>query len=720
MRKFPGGGRPRFPALFALPAVLLLVSPAGAEAGQRFWVSPAGSDSASGAKAAPFATLERAQRAVRSSLRRLPRADVTVILRGGVYRLSRPLVLTGADSPGGGHRVVFRAYRRERPLISGARRIPGSAWSPLDGTAGIWRARVGSLRSRELYVDGRRARLASTGGYPAGFRPSWNGGGPASGIEYLPSIRPSGFNPPGWANPAKWTNVSDIEAMILTQWKTMTVPVRSITAAKGPTPGLMRMAEPAWRNAMAFRDPNGQPGIWSFWQVTRFQNAYQFLDSAGEFYLDHRRGWLYYKPYPWQNLRSADVELPVLESLVEGRGSAAKPVRNIEFRGLSFAYATWLAPASKDGYVSDQAGFHLVGGNHRPNVIGHDPHDAATPGNVSFRYAHNVRFVGDRFRHLGAIGLVLGTGSHETLVKGSTFTDIGSSAVRLSGISRADHAPSGAAQTSTANTISGNLISNVGWEYPDAPGIFIGFSSGTRVLGNTVQSVPWSGIALGWGWGLLDPGGFPGLPMANQYQWGNWAKPTPNRNSVVAGNTIRRFLGRLWDGGAIYTTGFQGTSPGNGLLIRNNTAYDKRADAAGNTIYTDGGSRYITVRGNTSYDNPIGALDFGPPPRDGDPLPYPKILSDGNGLPYGSDIGGCRTYGDITYRGNSWFQAPMQTEMQLANAIYGGISPGKPPPYSPQGFFDICPYSTAGISYPTNLSFSGNSIYTPAYSPKPR
>jgi hypothetical protein len=712
------GRCPRPPALFALLLLLLLVSPAVASASRRFWVSPAGSDSASGTKQDPFATLERARRAVRGSIRHLPGADVTVFLRGGVYQLSRPLVLTASDSPPDGHQVVFRAYRRERPLISGARRVPGAAWSRFDGKADIWRAHVGRVRSRELYVNGRRASLASTEDYPAGFLPSWNGGGPASGIEYLPSIKPNGFNSRRWGDPANWTNVRDIEAVILTQWKTMTVPLQSITPANGSSPGLLRMAEPAWTNANVFRDSNGQPGIWSFWQVTRFQNAYQFLDSPGEWYLDQRRGWLYYMPYPWQNLRTADVELPVLQTLVEGRGSPTRPVRNIEFHGLSFAYATWLQPGGDNGYVSDQAGFHLVGSHHQPNVIGHDPHDAATPGNVSFRYAHRVRFVDDRFSHLGAVGLELGTGSHQTLVKGSTFTDIGSSAVSLSGISRADHAPDGPAQESSDNTIAGNLISNVARGYPDAPGIFIGFASGTKVLRNTVQNVPWSGIALGWGWGLLDPGGFPGLPGANQYQWGNWPEPTPNRNSVVAGNTIRGFLGQLWDGGAIYTTGFQGTSPANALLIKNNTAYGKRSGAGGNTIYTDGGSRYIRVRGNTSYDNPIGALDFGPPPRDGDPLPYSKLPSDANGLPYGSDIGGCRTYGDISYARNSWFQAPMETEMQLANDLYEAISPGTPPPYSSQGFFDICPYTAAGTSYPTNLSFSGNSVYSPAYTPK--
>jgi hypothetical protein len=701
----------RWILLGALLLVVPLASAAEASAANYFWVSPRGSDSSPGTKAAPFATLGRAQKAVRQSLRLQPEADVVVILRGGTYRMKGPLKLNAADSARNGHKVVFRAYEGERPLISGAARVPGSAWSLFDKEADIWRAQVGKVSSRELYVNGQRATRAATEKYPAGFRPSWDEGGPEGGIEYLPTIQPNGLNPPSWGDPTTWTNVGDIEAVIDTQWKTMTVPLSSITPASGSTPGLLHMAEPAWHNANVFRGADGQPGVWSFWQVTRFENAYRFLDEPGEWYLDENHGWLYYIPNPWENLKSADVQLPVLQTLIQGHGTEAKPVANIELRGLTFSYATWLTPSGPNGYVSDQAGFHLVGEGHEPNTIGHDPRDAATPGNVAFSFDHDIRFVNDRFRHLGAVGLTLGTGSQHTLVKGSTFSDVGSSALQLSGIASKDHDPQNRVQTSFGNTISGNLISHVAWGYPDAPGIFVGFSSGTKVLRNTIEDVPWSGIALGWGWGLLDPGGFPGLPGASRYQWGTWETPTPNRNSLVAYNTIREYLGLLWDGGAVYTTGAQGTSGENGLRIEGNTAYDKRRTAGGNTFYTDGGSRYITIRENTSYENPIGTTNFGPPPRAGDPLPYPKTPSDGNGLPYGSDIGGCVTYGDILYQRNSWFEAPMQIDMQLGNDLYELISEGKLKPYSPEGFFDVCPYSAQGTSYPTNLSFSENTVH---------
>src|SRR6266545_2608645 len=228
--------------LWPLLLVALLAAPVGASADQRFWVSPHGSDASPGTKAAPFTSLKRAQEAVRQSLRGRPKADVRVIMRGGLYRLKKPLRLTSRDSARHGREVVYRAHRGERPIISGAERVPGSAWSRYDQHANIWRARVGKVQTRELYVNGHRETRATTDDYPAGFRPSWNDGGSDSGIEYLPTIEPSGLNPASWGDPATWTNVSDIEAVILTQWKTMTVPLRSITLAESSTPGLLRMA----------------------------------------------------------------------------------------------------------------------------------------------------------------------------------------------------------------------------------------------------------------------------------------------------------------------------------------------------------------------------------------------------------------------------------------------------------------------------------------------
>jgi len=82
-----------------------------------------------------------------------------------------------------------------------------------------------------------------------------------------------------------------------------------------------------------------------------------------------------------------------------------------------------------------------------------------------------------------------------------------------------------ASQFTKDNLISNNLVENIGVEFYDAPGIFVGVTTRTSVTHNTILNVPWSGIAIGWGWGLIDPNGFPGLPHATQYFWGVYNTP---------------------------------------------------------------------------------------------------------------------------------------------------------------------------------------------------
>ena len=605
-----------------------------------FWVAPAGDDAARGDRTHPFRTLERARDAVRATDRGA-RCDVFVNLRGGHYRLERTLVLDQRDSGVKGHDVVYRAVPGERPVISGA--IPVREWSLHDATLGIHRAHVGPQRTRQLYVNGRREVRAQTEPYPDHFERT------ADGYRFVK---------PGATLPV-WTNPREIEAVTVTQWKMMRCPVQSIV---GPD---VLMQDPCWKNANVFQAPPGQQPLWNFRLLSRFENAYEFLDRPGEWYLDSAAGWLYYIPLAGEDLSTAVVELPVLEVLIEGRGERGRPVSHIRFEGLTFAYATWLGPSGPDGYAADQSGFHLVGEGHEPNIIGHDQNVVRTPGNLRFRYAQHVEFLGNDFVHLGAVGLDFDTGSQHNAIVDNRFEDISSAGIQLGGVSRDDHHPEHPEQVTRDNRISNNLVRRVGREYFDAAGVFLGFTTRTLVSHNDIFDVPWSGIAIGWGWGLLDPGSFPGLPNARSGQWGTYDTPTTSRGNRILNNRIHGFLGELWDGGAIYSQGQQGVSADDGELIAGNVASGKRPRAGGNTFYTDGGSRYVTLFENVSFDNPPGVTDFGPC---GLPSELPLCLvgaSDGCSslplcwlvVPYGSDSGGCIPYGDLRYVSNYWLSA---------------------------------------------------------------
>jgi hypothetical protein len=602
-------------------AVLLLLlaaaTPARA-ARTTFWVSPDGDDAARGSRQHPFRTLERARaaaRAVRAA------GDVVITLRGGMHRLQRPLELDARDSGAPGHALIFRAARGEEPIVAGSVRVTG--WEPAG--ANVYKAFVGTAATtRQLYVNGRRATRAQTPPYPKDFTRI------AEGFEATP-----GSPEPVWQNPG------DVEAVTVTQWKMMRCPVASLD---GPR---VLMQEPCWSNANSFQAPPGQEPLWDFRLLTRFENARELLDEPGEWFLD-RAGWLHYIPRDGEDLATAEVELPVLEVLVDGRGTRGMPVERMRFEGLTFAYATWLGPSSDDGYAADQSGFHLTGTGHPPNVVGHARHVTRTPGNVRFRYARRIAFVGNRFVHLGGVALDFDTGAQRNRIVGNVFEDVSSAAIQVGGVSDVDHHPTDRADVTRDNRITDNLVQHVAVEYVDAAGIYVGFATRTLIRFNDISDVPWSGIALGWGWGLYDPGSFPGLPNATSGEWGMWDTPTPSRGNRVMNNRIRRFLMELWDGGAIYTQGRQGVSWRDAERIAWNVASEKRPGAGGNTFYTDGGSRYVRLHGNVSFDNPQGVTDYGPCDTP-TALPLCWVV-----IPYGTDRGGCIPYGDIEYTSNYW------------------------------------------------------------------
>lgn len=635
--------RPR-PALI-LPAVLTAMAATApgvpAAAPVDIWVAPGGSDSGAGTRQQPVRTLQRAQTAARRAAGR--GRPVRVLLRGGTHRLSRPLVLDHRDSGAPGAPVTYRAAPGARPVLSAGLVVTG--WTLHDRAKGIYRAAVPrGTASRQLYVDGRRATRARSGPYPDGFTRTADGFSAADDAI------------------ARWRRPADLEAVARLQWKIMRCGVASVRGRE------LVMRDPCWANASSF------PALWAFPQIARLENAYELLDEPGEWYLDGAAGRLYYRPRATERMASARVTLPRGEVLVDVRGTASRPVEHVRFEGLTFADATWLQPSGPEGYAADQSGFHLTGSGNRPNAVGHVERPARTPGNVRLRHARSVMFTRNDFRRLGGVALDFGRGSQRNAIVGNRFTDISSAAIQLGGVLREDHHPSRAADVTRDNRIAHNVIASTGREYRDAAAIFVGYTTRTTVEHNDISDVPWSGIALGWGWGLVDPGGFLGLPDATPGMWGTYTTPTASRGNRVLHNRIRRFLQSAWDGGAVYTVGQQGVDAAHGEVIAGNVASGKRPGAGGNVFYTDGGSRYVRLQDNVSLDNPVGRTDFGPCG------PTDAIGLCGVRIPYGGDRGGCRPYGDITYRGNFW--------------------------QHPEPFWSACPYPP----HPVGIRDEGNTV----------
>ena len=589
-------------AAATLIAGALLGSAAASAEATDIYVSPKGADAGPGTKAKPLRTLAAARDAAAAVSRPL-QDDIVIRIAGGTYRQRGPLQLGAADSGGNGHEVVYRAQGGQDVLISGGRRI--SDWELYDSDAGIYRARAPKgLATRQLYVDGRRAVRAQSELDPAGFTKT------ADGYRSTELDLSQAENP------------GDMEVLSNWRWKSFRCPVASISGEQ------ITMQQPCWHNANVFIGPAGM-GL-----PTRIVNALELLDEPGEWYLDRSSGWIYYAPMAGEDLEQADVEAAGTQILIDGRGTLESPVHDLRFKGLDFAYATWMGVSGPEGYADDQTGFRVTGPN-QPQTFEHAEDTTRTPGNLRFGYAHDITFRDNSFEHMGAVALDFDTGSRDNVISGNRFDDISAAAIQVGGVDIVDHHPTEPGQITRGNRISDNRITRAAQEFYDAAGIFVGYTTRTSINHNTLSDLPYSGIAIGWGWGMTDPGQFPGCTGCPFQHWRVYDTPTTSRNNRIVGNKISNYLQVLYDGGGIYSLGQQGTSLESGEVIARNVVFGKAPAHGGNAIYTDGGSRYITSRNNAMWKNPTG-LD-GP-----------------DGSPYGHDWGGCRPFGDIVWEQNWW------------------------------------------------------------------
>jgi len=160
---------PLFPFLIRrLAAVcagwLLCATVAPAVAAVDFHVAPAGSDTADGSKAHPFATLERARDAVRASKER----PATVWIAPGDYSFAKPFELTAVDSGNAAQPIVYRGEEGRAPRLLGGRKLAASDFKPVTDPATLARIPE-SLRGKIVALDMKALGVAHAGPYPDVF-----------------------------------------------------------------------------------------------------------------------------------------------------------------------------------------------------------------------------------------------------------------------------------------------------------------------------------------------------------------------------------------------------------------------------------------------------------------------------------------------------------------------------------------------------------------------
>nr|WP_199512691.1 RICIN domain-containing protein [Nucisporomicrobium flavum] len=548
------------------------------------YASPSGTGSV--CSAAQPCSLAGAQAAVRS-LNDAMSDDIVVQLADGTYRLSAPFRLTAEDSGTNGHTVVWQAAPSAHPAISGARAVTG--WTLADAGRNIWRADVGAgIDTRQLYVDGAIATRARTQVNRSDFTATTAGLRFSNGaLTYLNNL----------------ANQSRIQMESVNSFTDRYVSVQNISG------NAITMQQPGWSNNTFGYDTFTSPHRAGPLYLT---NAYEFLDSPGEWYLNSGTGVLYYAPLPGQNLSTVSVEMPTLQSLVDVGGTYDAPAHHISFSGITFTGTSWLGAGSNQGFADQQTGAYLAGNWDWPALSACQegctqfeatrPHWSQMPAAVQVSAAEAITFSNSRFVNLGqtAIGIGndanahasgVGLGARTVTVTGSEIARNSAGGIVVGGVRADAHHPADSRMVNRDITISNNRIHDLGLEYRGSVATLTTYVTTATLSHNEVYNLPYSGMSIGYGWGSNEPGGSNQYANRGLYNYQpRYTTATTASNNRLVGNSIHDVMQQMTDGGCIYTLSWNpGARIDGNYCLRTNGWFG---------LYFDEGSKYYAATGN--------------------------------------------------------------------------------------------------------------------------
>ena len=492
----------------------------------------------------PFATLPRALAAAREFNARQgsKTGSATILVRAGKYFLTAPLVLRPEDS-----NLRMVAYSKERPIISGGRRITG--WKEVtESGKKLWAAEIPEVREgkwffRELWVNGERrirARHPNKGYLSIESLPD-------KAAEWTKGHTRFQFR----AGDLKaWSSVTNAEVVAMSRWVESRLPVTSVNEAE---------------HIVNF----GKRSVFELQKDDLYyvENMFEALDTPGEWYLDAANGTLFYAPKSGERPDKIEAIAPFLDQVLrlEGQSQAGKFLDRVEFRGLSFANTEW-------SLSSESAGFSQA-------AVG-------VPGAVWCEGVRACEFTDCTFAHLGTYGLELARGCQSNRISRCEFADLGAGGIKIGET---------AIRTTTGEQAQGNEVADCrihhgGKMFQSAIGVWIGQSPNNVLSHNLIHDFYYTGISIGWTWGY-------GPALAS--------------NNIVEFNHIHHIGVAsdgdgpvLSDMAGIYMLGKQP-----GTRVVNNLWHDMAATKYGGWgIYTDEGSSGILIESNLVYRTTHGGF----------------------------------------------------------------------------------------------------------------
>ncbi len=524
-----------------------------------FYIDPVnGNDANKGTKDAPFATIEKAISAVKKQTKRMT-GDIYVYFADGRYELEKPVKFEQGSGGTGEYTVYYQAMEGANPVISGGTEITG--WELHDAEKNIYKAKNGGIYSRHLVIDGALATRARSEGGLTSVRLDYGDVGLTCKNTEI----------------AKWKNRKDIELVFICDFMCKRILVNDIKKVSEDTIQIVLESK--------FWDwPSGT----SMWVApTYVENAYELLDSEGEFYNDPSSDYIYYKPLEGQNMDEVHAVIPRLEEhFVVGGYNYSQRTKNIQFKGFTFTDLTWMLPTTDRGYYCTQDGYVHRG----MDASFVSDHILINPASVTIQKSVNVKVLDCNFKALGASAVRLLEGSDTIDVEGNHIRDLGSGAIYVGTVRYTEVNPRDTRKTVKNINVKNNYVHHVAKDNTASAGISVGYPYKTTVAHNEIHDVPYSGVHVGWGWSSV--------------------MDKTLVDFVFEYNYVHDFMKgkNMLDGGGIYTLGYTSATIENPNKISRNYFKDcySASIQAGAMIYLDNTSSNWLIEGNV-LDNIKGA-----------------------------------------------------------------------------------------------------------------
>ena len=211
------------------------------------------------------------------------------------------------------------------------------------------------------------------------------------------------------------------------------------------------------------------------------ENVFEELDTPGEWYLDPAAGILYFMPPPALDLRSAVVEVPLLESVVRIVGTQGTPVRNLALDGFRFAHTTSTYTSTYEVPSLSDWSIHRGGA-------------------VFLQGTRNCAIRNCWFDAVGGNAVFVNQYNRNAVVSGCKFTEAGDSAITFVG---AMELTSGSQRAFPYECQArDNLVHDCGVFGKQTAGVYISRAKRITVAHNLIYNMPRAAICIGDGtWG---------------------------------------------------------------------------------------------------------------------------------------------------------------------------------------------------------------------------